>query len=156
MPRFGLLPALQDGHPNALMPAWATCSSSCDCTPDTPIAPTHSFSCMIGRPPWIRMPAGKPTKAGRSLTRASKNLLGRLVSAEVGALPNDTSAEIGGVRWSCTTAELQPPPPGRCDLQCRHNQDGSHNGRKGVKLAWRTPVVFVVDVLRHGKFQLYF
>jgi hypothetical protein len=24
-------------------PACATCSSSCDCTPDTPMAPTHSF-----------------------------------------------------------------------------------------------------------------
>ena len=28
---------------NALMPTCAICSSSCDCTPDTPIAPTHSF-----------------------------------------------------------------------------------------------------------------
>lgn len=27
---------------SALMPAAAICSSSCDCTPDTPIAPTHS------------------------------------------------------------------------------------------------------------------
>src|SRR5262249_3499038 len=44
----------------------------------------------------MRMPAGKPAKAGRSLTRSSKNLLGRLVIAEVRALPNETSAEIGG------------------------------------------------------------
>src|SRR5215216_8186174 len=42
------------------------------------------------------MPAGKLAKAGRSLTRSSKNLLGRLVSAEVRALPNDTLVEIGG------------------------------------------------------------
>src|SRR5215471_12322244 len=51
---------------------------------------------MIGRPPWISTPAGKEANAGRSLTRSSKNLLGRLVSAEVRALPSDTSAEIGG------------------------------------------------------------
>src|SRR5262245_53732660 len=50
----------------------------------------------MGRPPWIRTPAGKVANAGRSLTRSSKNLLGRLVSAEVRALPYDTSAEIGG------------------------------------------------------------
>src|SRR5262249_44554008 len=43
----------------------------------------------------MRMPAGKPAKAGRSLTRSSKNLLGRLVIAEGRALPNETSAEIG-------------------------------------------------------------
>ncbi len=30
-------------YPTAFTPAWAICSSSCDCTPDTPIAPTHSF-----------------------------------------------------------------------------------------------------------------
>src|SRR4051812_43510531 len=78
------------------MPTSAICSSSCDCTPETPMAPTHSPWCMIGRPPWMRMPAGNPAKAGRSLTRSSKNLLGRLVIAEVRALPNETSAEIGG------------------------------------------------------------
>src|SRR5262245_34717590 len=44
----------------------------------------------------MRTPAGKPAKAGRSLTRSSKNLLGRLVIADVRALPNETSAEIGG------------------------------------------------------------
>src|SRR5262249_60863508 len=44
----------------------------------------------------MRMPAGKPAKAGRALTRSSKHLLGRLVIAEVRALPNETSAEIGG------------------------------------------------------------
>src|SRR5205809_7448899 len=76
-------------------PACATCSSSNDCTPDTPIAPTHSPLCMMGRPPWIRRPAGNVTNAGRSLTRSSKNLLGRLVMAEVRALPIETSAEIG-------------------------------------------------------------
>jgi hypothetical protein len=30
-------------YSSALAPACATCSSSCDCTPDTPMAPTHSF-----------------------------------------------------------------------------------------------------------------
>src|SRR5580700_11941277 len=35
--------------------------------------------------------------AGGSLMRSSKNLLGRLVMAEVRALPIDTSAEIAGV-----------------------------------------------------------
>src|ERR1700744_4067714 len=42
------------------------------------------------------MPAGKLAKAGRSFTRSSKNLLGRLVIADVRALPAATSAEIGG------------------------------------------------------------
>ncbi len=30
-------------YSSELAPACATCSSSCDCTPETPIAPTHSF-----------------------------------------------------------------------------------------------------------------
>src|ERR1700755_3015383 len=40
------------------------------------------------------MPAGKLANAGRSFTRSSKNLLGRLVMADVRALPAATSAEI--------------------------------------------------------------
>ena len=54
------------------------------------------------RAPWIKTPAGKLVKAGRSFTRSSKNLLGRLVSAEVLAFPIATSAEIGpapSTRW---------------------------------------------------------
>src|SRR6516162_1769113 len=57
---------------------------------------------MIGSAPWIRTPAGKLVNAGRSFTRSSKNLLGRLVRAEVLALPMATSAEMGpvpSIRW---------------------------------------------------------
>src|SRR5262245_47008328 len=82
-------------HPSAAAPALAICSSSCEATPETPIAPTHSSRAMIGTAPWIKRPAGKLAKAGRSLTRSSKNLLGRLVIAAVRALPIATSAEIG-------------------------------------------------------------
>ena len=69
-------------------------SSSWDCTPETPIAPTHSLRAMIGIPPWISMPAGNITNAGRSLIRSSNSLLGRRVIADVRALPMATSAEI--------------------------------------------------------------
>ena len=34
-------------------PAAAICSSSCDCAPDTPTAPTHSPSYITGTPHWI-------------------------------------------------------------------------------------------------------
>ncbi len=44
-----------------------------------------------------RRGVGKVTNAGRSLTRSSKNLVGRLVSAEVRALPIATSAAIAPV-----------------------------------------------------------
>ena len=38
-------------YASASAPACATCSSSCDCTPDTPMAPTHSSACMTGTAP---------------------------------------------------------------------------------------------------------
>src|SRR4051794_6951878 len=55
------------------------------------------------------MPAGKPTKAGRSLTRSSKNLLGRLVRADVRAFPIDTSAEIGPTPSMRSNPSREPP-----------------------------------------------
>ena len=48
--RIASLP-LTNGYPKAFSPASAICSSSWDCTPDTPMAPTHSFWCMIGSAP---------------------------------------------------------------------------------------------------------
>src|SRR6201996_8895497 len=64
---------------------------------------------MSGTAPWINRPAGKPEKAGRSLTRSSKNLLGRLVIAEVRALPVDTSAEIAGAPSMRRNPRRKPP-----------------------------------------------
>src|SRR5580700_3530829 len=64
---------------------------------------------MSGTPPWIRMPAGKPAKAGRSLMRSSKNLLGRLVMAEVRALPKDTSAVIAEAPSMRAKPNRKPP-----------------------------------------------
>src|SRR6202008_616702 len=57
----------------------------------------------------MRMQAGKPAEAGRSLTRASKNLLGRLVIAEVRALPVDTSAELAGAPSMRRNPSRKPP-----------------------------------------------
>ena len=62
-----------------------------------------------GTAPWMRMPAGKSTKAGRSLTRSSKNLLGRPVMAEVRALPIDTSPEIRGAPSMRGKPSRKPP-----------------------------------------------
>src|SRR5208283_205452 len=55
------------------------------------------------------MPAGNVTKAGRSLTRSSKALLGRLVSAEVRALPSDTSAVTGEAPSMRVKPSRKPP-----------------------------------------------
>src|SRR5215469_10577118 len=55
------------------------------------------------------MPAGKPRKAGRSLTRSSKNLLGRLVVAAVRALPNDASAVIAAAPSRRAKPSRKPP-----------------------------------------------
>ena len=47
------------------MPAFAICSSSCDCTPDTPTAPMHAPSTTIGRPPCTGvMPGITPVQGG--------------------------------------------------------------------------------------------
>ena len=65
------------------------------------------------------MPAGKLAKAGRSLMRSSKNLLGRLVIADVRALPIDTSAEIAGVpsmRWKPS----RNPPSSTMEIATDH------------------------------------
>src|SRR5262249_18740201 len=83
-------------HLSAMRPARAICSSWLDCTPETPIAPTHSPSWITGTAPWISEPAGELPKAGRSLTRASQNLVGCLVSAEALAFSGATVAEIAG------------------------------------------------------------
>src|SRR5687768_802614 len=74
-------------YPSAATPALATCSSSCDCTPETPMAPTHSPCTMIGTPPWIGVLTGALANAGRSLMRSSQNLVGRREIAEDSAFP---------------------------------------------------------------------
>src|SRR5215510_8282907 len=38
-------------HPSAAAPALAICSSSCEATPETPIAPTHSLPTITGTAP---------------------------------------------------------------------------------------------------------
>src|SRR5580698_8812323 len=129
-------------YPSALAPAWAICSSSCDCTPETPMAPTHSFWCITGMPPWIRMPAGKPAKAGRSLIRSSKNLLGRLVMAEVLALPIDTSAEIAGapsMRWNPN----RKPPSSTTEIATAHLFLAASASQAAI-------IVFTSASVRHG------
>src|ERR1700730_10221090 len=65
------------------------------------------------------MPAGKPAKAGRSLTRSSKNLLGRLVMAEVRALPIDTSPEIVGAP-STRSKPTRKPPSSTIEIATAH------------------------------------
>src|SRR5208282_4638076 len=65
------------------------------------------------------MPAGKVTKAGRSLTRSSKVLLGRLVSAEVRALPADTSA-VTGEAPSMRSKPIRKPPSSTMEIATAH------------------------------------
>ena len=66
-------------------------------------------------PPWNITPGvGNVTKPGRSLTRSSKNLLGRLVSAEVCALPIATSARSRRCRRVAPAAT-----PRRCHRRWR-------------------------------------
>src|ERR1700675_2484536 len=65
------------------------------------------------------MPAGKPAKAGRSLTRSSKNLLGRLVMAEVRALPMETSAEIADAP-SMRAKPSRKPPSSTTEMATAH------------------------------------
>ena len=55
----------------------ATCSSSCDCTPDAPIAPTHSPWWRSGNPPWNIAPAGRFANAGLFLDAVLPDLVGR-------------------------------------------------------------------------------
>ena len=43
------------------MPALAICSSSCDCTPDTPTPPMQVPSTTIGRPPCTGVIFGMPS-----------------------------------------------------------------------------------------------
>src|SRR5271166_1985729 len=74
---------------------------------------------MIGSPPWIRIPAGKLAKAGRSFTRSSKNLLGRLVMAEVRALPMETSAVIA-VAPSIRKKPIRNPPSSTIEIDTAH------------------------------------
>src|SRR6516164_646002 len=65
------------------------------------------------------MPAGKPAKAGRSFTRSSKNLLGRLVMADVRALPMETSAVIG-VAPSIRRKPSRNPPSSTIETDTAH------------------------------------
>src|SRR5271170_3278232 len=74
---------------------------------------------MIGRPPWIKIPAGKLAKPGRSLTRSSKNLLGRLVMAEVRALPVATSAVIAEAS-SMRAKPSRNPPSSTIEIETAH------------------------------------
>src|SRR5262249_59709390 len=60
-----------DLYVRAAAPAPAICSSSCDCTPDTPMAPTHSFWYMRGTPPCNGRNPGELVNDERSLMRTS-------------------------------------------------------------------------------------
>ena len=51
-PPAALRPAAH--YPSASAPACATCSSSADFTPETPIAPTHSSGGSAAPAPWMR------------------------------------------------------------------------------------------------------
>src|SRR5579864_1954313 len=64
---------------------------------------------MIGSAPWMKRPAGNEMKAGRSLTRSSKSLLGRLVSAAVRALPTATSAVVTAAPSMRSRCSMNPP-----------------------------------------------
>ena len=61
-----------NGQPSAFIPAAAICSSSCDCTPEIPTAPTQVPSTTIGRPPCTGVTPGIFSIAMRPpLTRSS-------------------------------------------------------------------------------------
>src|SRR5580692_12214652 len=57
----------------------------------------------------MNRPAGNEMKAGRSLTRSSKNLLGRRVNAAVRALPTATSAVVTAAPSMRSRCSMKPP-----------------------------------------------
>src|ERR1700722_19388591 len=65
------------------------------------------------------MPAGKLAKPGRSLTRSSKNLLGRRVMAEVRALPVATSAVMAAAP-SMRVKPSRNPPSSTIEIETAH------------------------------------
>src|SRR5262249_49322021 len=71
------------GHFSAARPARAICSSWLDCTPETPIAPTHSPSWITGTAPWLSEPGGKIGEGG-ALLDAVLPELGRLLGERGG------------------------------------------------------------------------
>src|SRR5580765_1908248 len=105
--------------PSDAIPALAICSSSCDCTPETPTAPTHSAPTMIGTPPWIGRTGMLRSAFLPALTRSSQFLVVRRDTAALRPFSIATCA-LNGVAPSRRTSHSMWPPSSRMAIVTFH------------------------------------
>src|SRR5438105_256324 len=98
-----------DSHINAAMPALHTCSSSCDCIPETPTAPTHSPCTTMGTPPCTGSTGMLSSTSRPAAMRSSLALVERRDTAALRAFSAAICAVTGEAPFIRVRSKRWPP-----------------------------------------------